>query len=443
MDKDKAYLENWLWIPRSSCPVSLLKTLEIEVNQNGKIKTIYLWDNSLPTHIGIPRKIINSNKLGFKINNIIPKEYESIEFKSNIILDSIDPKSTTQRDALNALLKSDGGILNLSCGKGKTIILLELLSRLKIPAIIINDKEHILNQWKDEINKHLEFKGQIGKVQGNPKTWTWKNPIVLCSLKSLAMYRNFVSKEMAKYFGVIIYDEIHHLGAEFYSLTAHLFYGKRFGATATIHRPDGLEIIYRAHIGESIYTDLTQDIKPKVVFITSPITADLKTDECRDVSGRLHIRKCAAYIGKFNQELTLIKKVISDVISKKRKTLVLSSSLEQLAKLKELFPDSGIIVGKTKVCERLQQLNNSVIFATSELAKEALNCPELDSLLLTTEATSEILLQQSVGRIQRFCLGKKEARVVVIWHVNIPPLLKMGKKMMRFYKNIGFDVSVR
>ena len=75
-------------------------------------------------------------------------------------------------------------------------------------------------------------------------------------------------------------------------------------------------------------------------------------------------------------------------------------------------------------------------------AKEALDKETLDSLVILTEFSSENMLQQTVGRIQRFLRNKKSARVVVVWHVNIPPMAAMGNKLMGHFRKWGMKVRV-
>ena len=51
--------------------------------------------------------------------------------------------------------KTNGGIISVPCGWGKTIIALYLISKLKKKTIIVVHKEFLLNQWKQRIAEFL------------------------------------------------------------------------------------------------------------------------------------------------------------------------------------------------------------------------------------------------------------------------------------------------
>ena len=55
-----------------------------------------------------------------------------------------------------------------------------------------------------------------------------------------------------------------------------------------------------------------------------------------------------------------------------------------------------------------------ILFATYQLAKEGLDIPRLDRLVLATPTRNKVIVQQSIGRIQRPAPGKTEALVLDI-----------------------------
>ena len=78
-----------------------------------------------------------------------------------------------------------GGLINLNCGAGKTVIALYIMSVLKKKTLIIVHKDFLLNQWKDRIEEYIEY-SRIGYIKG-PKTEVRGNDIVIASLQSLSM----------------------------------------------------------------------------------------------------------------------------------------------------------------------------------------------------------------------------------------------------------------
>ena len=63
----------------------------------------------------------------------------------------------TQKNAVDTLLKYDNGLLIAPTGSGKTIMGMEVISRLKKPTLILVEKVKLLDQWKERINQFLKI----------------------------------------------------------------------------------------------------------------------------------------------------------------------------------------------------------------------------------------------------------------------------------------------
>lgn len=441
-----AYRADWLWLPKTAVNEKVLKnslTIVLESTRGKQPRIVKLWRDS-KHHLGVPRELVKQDQIKCEIIDLTPK-FKRVEFKSSAELDLLDPSRSTQRDAYADLIKAPCGILNLACGAGKTVIMLHAVANWGVPTLIINDREHILDQWKDEIKSFLSFQGGIGWIQGKPKTWDWEKPIVLASLKTLAMYADQFPTGMHHHFGTVIWDEVHHLSAPDFSKTAPAFLGNRYGTTATVERGDGTEIVYLSHVGPIIHSNLEQDIQPRVWFANSPTNPDMNTHEVwrevSDVTGELHIGKLSAYIGTLDQELKHIQQHLDHALQSGRNILAISMSKDQVNKLYEMYPQAGIITGDVKAAgSRRAALKHQLTLATAHLAKEALNDRNLDALFILTEFTKEGMLQQATGRVQRMKRGKKRPHVVVISHPHIRPLNAMNKKMRRYFRKQNFEV---
>lgn len=447
-DPNVGYMDTWLWLPKTKVSVDVLKnSLTIPVRVREDIVYMELWRDS-PHHIGVPRSRIKIKDLKYPIVDLTPSIYEKIRFKSNVVLDFVRPDRDVQKRAYDDMSKADSGILNLSCGIGKTVIALHHIANRGVPALIINDKTHILQQWIQEINRFLVVPGEIGWIQGHPSKWKWKCPIALASLKTLAMYRDQLPPGMSSWYGTIVWDEIHHLSADEYSKTADMFYGSRFGATATVEREDGGELLYLWHIGGVIHKNLTQDVVPTVTFIKSPTVLDMDDPDtfhaCTDRQGELHIHKLACHVGMRKDELEFAREVIDEGIRLDRDILAITMSKDHAQRLHELYPNSGVLHEDIPAKKRLDVLkDNRLTFATITMAQEALNKQRLDALIILTEFSSKRILQQSVGRIQRYLEGKRPTKVIVLWHYNIVPMRNMGYKLMSHFKKWDMKVEVK
>lgn len=446
----QAYRDTWLWLPKEKVSVEVLKhSLELEVFSNGNFqRVLQLWKEE-PHHLLVPREFIRAEELDYPVTDLSPT-FERVDFESAVELDAPYPNKTTQKDAYDDIIKSRGGILNLACGAGKTVIMCHAMAHWQQPVLVINDKEHILHQWKEALEKFLKFEGGIGWVQGKPDKWDWKRPVTLAMLKSLSKYSDSLPDGMTSWFGRIIWDEIHHLSAPTFSPTAPLFPGLRYGATATANRPDGTELLYTSHVGPIIHSNLEQEVIPKVVFKRSHTEIDFANREvrnrCYSRNGEVHHRKMAAHVGTLPEEVKLCSEVIQRGVENGRRILALSLSRDQVIEMHKRFPGSGLVIGGNpkKPEDRLKVIrDHKLLFATTDLAQEALDEKRLDSLVLLTEFSSENILQQAVGRIQRPDPSRKNpSKVVVIFHTRIPPMRAMGANLMKHFRRWGFKLEM-
>jgi len=442
-DSEYGYYDGWLWLPKTKVNPSILKTsLTLDADGQEPIRAF----REAPRHIGIPRAKIDPEKLGYEVVDLRPRSYAQTRIESRIVLDKQRPERSDQSDAFRDMCCANGGILNLACGLGKTVIALHLIAHLKVPALIIGYPTH-LEQWKQEINRFLEIDGDLGWVQGNPKKWTWRAPITLASINSLARHANSIPLEMAAFPGVVVFDEVHHLGGAVLSRTAPLFLGRRYGLTATVDRPDGRHLLYLWHLGPVFHSNLEQDMIPTVTFVASPTQLDLRDREtrrgCCDVTGEFHFAKTCAYLSTREKEIRLAKMIIDEGLARDRTLMVIALSTERLRVMHELYPNSGFINRTVPQKERLSiLLNNRLVFGTTQMLRESLSKKSLDALISLTEFSSDNLLQQCMGRTQRRLPGKKMPKVIFIWHHKVGPLAAAGRKLMRILKSWNIPLKI-
>ena len=99
--------------------------------------------------------------------------------------------------------KCGGGLLDVDPGKGKTVMALNIVSRLGKCALVIVHKSFLLNQWIERIEQFLPG-ARVGKIQGQILDIENKD-IVIGMLQSLSMKE--YSKDTFRHFGLAIYDE--------------------------------------------------------------------------------------------------------------------------------------------------------------------------------------------------------------------------------------------
>lgn len=353
---DRAYLDANLWIPKSAINVEGVKralTFTYFEGQGRTEKYLYMYRET-KNHLQVPREFWNPNDFGFEVVDCRPQKYTKTKVRSRIHLDHrsvgtglVPTGQSHQREAKQALLSSRGGILQLACGKGKTVVALDVIATAQVPALIIVDNTQLLKQWQESIEMFLEVPGGVGLIQAD--VFDWKKSVVLATYHTLAARADTMPQKVREWFGTIIWDEAHHVNAPTFSKTADLFYGRRFGLTATPKRDDGLHVIHEFHIGEILYRDLTQDLKPKIYFHWTGLEPDFTdqkvVQQTHAINGELNINKLAGYYGRWPARLQLITNRIAKRVQEGRKVLVLSLSVDELVNLltiwngkKDLYP---------------------------------------------------------------------------------------------------------
>lgn len=450
-DPQKGYFGRQLWLPKAHINTrSVKRGLEFPVMDDSGVSYLQLWRES-GDHIIVPREYLDREEyehLPFPIVSVQPAAFPHVAFESRAVLDKKWPDKPIQRDAFAAMLKTKSGLLNLACGKGKTVLALHYIAHKKVPALVVVNNTTLIDQWGARIEEFLDVPGGVGVIQGPPDTWDWVGRgIVLAMIHSLALRVDEIPPGMDRYFGLVIYDEVHHLSAPLFVQTAPLFYGERHGLTATTDREDGLEPIYQYHVGDVYHRYLVQEMKPRIYFQQCPVRIDGRDPEvveaiC-DARGRLSVPKLRTYLGTLPECNEFIADKLRKPLLAGRKILALSHSVDQLRILNDMFEDSGLCTGSERPAARIQTLREKQItFGTLQLVKEALDEATLDTLFFLTPFGSTHIedggantLQQGMGRIQRYLDNKKTPVVTIIDHVYIQKFHRMCSHLKRLIRN--------
>lgn len=440
-EPDKGYVSNSLWIPKSGIRTDPIKrSLEFLVPGGDGQFRLRMWEES-KNHLICPREFFPKSHYGtfkFPVVDIKP-QFEYVDFEDRII-----PRDAEQQRAWEALKANDNGILNLACGKGKTILAIKKIAQMKGPALVIVPNGGILSQWREAIqgsnNKQsgLGIPGDVGLIQGD--FFQWDCPVVLALVSSLwpRIEDGRIPTEMYRKFKTIIFDECHQIGAPKFSITAKPFYGNRIGLTATLHREDGLDPIYRYHIGEPFYSDLTQDLVPLIYFQQTPVV--INHLESVSTTGMVNISMLRGALGRDYMANVARFYQIKKAVDSGRKVLCLSHSVNQLRLFHAMFPGSSLIIGDTDKDARMDLLRNSnVCFATASLGATGVDDDRLDTLFWLTPFRSKISLQQSMGRIQRRREGKKQPIMVVFEEWLTTPLKKLTMRLKSNLREWGYE----
>ena len=151
-----------------------------------------------------------------------------------------------QTEAMVAWLEAGGrGTVVLPTGSGKSYLAMLAIAEAKRATMIVVPTIDLLHQWYKLLEE--SFAIPIGQLGGGVKT---VETITVATYDSAAMMVDHLGNK----FGLIIFDEVHHLPAPHYLRIAEAAIAPfRLGLTATPERADGKEEdIYRL-VGEKVY----------------------------------------------------------------------------------------------------------------------------------------------------------------------------------------------
>lgn len=350
----KGYLDTMLWVPKPFINVtatqSALSFLFTD-SYTGQQGVLYLWKET-EHHLLVPRSFWDPGNLMFDVVDCRPRSYERIEFKSRIRLDHrplqrkdgsvvMNPTGDdVQRLSIRAMTDAMGGVLQLACGKGKTVVALEKIARDKVPSLIVLDNLNLLHQWEEDIEEFLEVPGGVGFMMSGKDDWEGRG-IVLSTYQTIANRSEKAPEELRRRFGNVYFDEGHHVNAPTYSKGVSMFYGNRYSLTATPERPDGQHIIADFHIGPVLHKDLRPTMIPLIVFLWTGLQLNLVDPRViqavTDVNGEVHLSKVKSYFGTWRDRMWLMMNHAIDAMKADRKILVLSDSEGEVVNLMTMW----------------------------------------------------------------------------------------------------------
>ncbi|WIV66906.1 DEAD/DEAH box helicase [Natrialbaceae archaeon AArc-T1-2] len=133
------------------------------------------------------------------------------------------------------------GVLELPTGSGKTVVGLKAIERLGVSTLVVVPTIDLLEQWIRELEQ--EFSVPVGRFGGGEQR---REPITVSTYDSAYLKADAVGDR----FGLVVFDEVHHLGGEGYREIARLLSAPaRLGLTATFERPDGAHEVIEDVVG--------------------------------------------------------------------------------------------------------------------------------------------------------------------------------------------------
>lgn len=376
---------------------------------DSEVRPIKLFSAERDGYLGVPREFfLSMARQDHEIVDQTSSGHDLPEMESRISqTGDYEEQAVATEEFLKYIEETGrGGILQAAPAWGKTAWALEMILRLGSTALVVVNREFLMKQWMKRIKKFLPG-ARIGAVQQDVCEFEDRD-IVIAMVHSLA--KKLYPGEMYEYFGTVIFDEVHRVPAYTWSKVPPLFpAAHRIGLSATPRRKDGTEWVFKWHIGDVVFKASKSTNSPKVRRIYTGWILPQKLRE-KKLKMPTIIKMMVANKGRNQQIVNEILKAVRS--PSKRKLLVLSDRLAHLERLKDMVltdedgnlrgdaPTMDFYVGGRKEEELDKAEEAQVIFATYQMAFEALDIEALDTVLFTTPRGD---VEQSVGRIQRWC----------------------------------------
>jgi hypothetical protein len=333
-----------------------------------------------------------------------------------------------------------GGLLELPCAFGKTVLSLNIIARLKKKTLVIVNKEFLLNQWVERISQFLP-EAKVGRIQG-PEIDIDGKDIVIGMLQSISM-KDYDTKTFES-FGLTIIDEVHHISSEVFSRALFKIVSKyMLGLSATMERKDGTTYVFKQFLGDVVFKGEREEgehnVEVRAIEYVSK-DAEFNKVEC-DFRGNPKYSTMIVKLCDHGDRSDFIVRIIHDLVKEQpgAQIMILAHNRSILTYLHDSivhqgFATAGYYVGGMKEASLKATEDKQVVVATYAMAAEALDIKTLNTLVMVTPKTDIV---QSVGRILR----EKHEKPLVVDIVDGHDVFKnQWAKRRRYYKKCEYTI---
>jgi len=321
-----------------------------------------------------------------------------------------------QEECLNSWMEKKCGTIVIPTGGGKTFIAIEAIRRLRTSTLILVVTQELLRQWKERLKLIGVDAGLLGARHYDIRD------VTVSTYHSAVKYID----ELKNRFGLIIFDEAHHVPADtFKTIGLKLKSIYRMALTATPERRDKNEPLIYFIAGDVVYSIGKETLrKYRLIadFEHRKIYVNLTRDELNrynrielsidDEMKRISLLKSIAFMAeeKYRVLRDLVKRHFND------KIIVFCQRIEQANRsydeVKKIHPNTFLIIGKTrkyersKIFEKFKKAENGCLITTTVL-DEGIDVPSANVAIIMSGSGSRRQMIQRVGRVLRYVEGKK------------------------------------
>lgn len=332
---------------------------------------------------------------------------EGLQWISKVVLR--DYQYTALSNAVSSTL--GGGVISLPTGSGKTLISLKYILYRDFPFCVLVHRKELLNQWVDEIKKHLGI--DVGIIGDKAKNQSDVGNV--CMVQTLQRDHSLIPQSE-----VIVCDEAHIVAAQtVYDVCMHSNARFRIGLSATPHREDGADMRVWGACGTIVANVTVPDLidlgylsRPDFRFFR---LRPIKTPSKRDWA-TVYQEGIVANIERNN---AIVSSAI-ELANAGRQVYVHVARIDHgtylETQIKKHIEKTIFLNGSDKTKLRKETIkefkDGNIRVLISTLLKEGVDLPSLDALIYAAGYKSSVMSIQTIGRALRKTQDKDSAIIV-------------------------------
>ena len=345
--------------------------------------------------------------------------------------------------------RGGSGVIVMPCGAGKTIVGIDIISKVCQETLIIGSSTVGVRQWINELldKSHID-RNMIGEYTGDlkelkPVTVTTYQCLTYSSTKARNNNKNRKRQDnisndggssrpnlahldertyphleifREKNWGLIIYDEVHLLPAPVFRITSEIQAKRRLGLTATLVREDGMEDDVFSLIGPKKFDSPWKELEDQG-WIAEAACYEIRVGMDYDYRMKYAtspLRNKYRIAAENPKKFQLVKQLISEHEGGEDTILVIGDYIDQLMQISSLM-NAPIITGKTRNSERerlysLFRRSEIKLLVVSKVANYAIDLPDANvAIQVSGTFGSRQEEAQRLGRILRPKKPNKQA----------------------------------
>jgi superfamily II DNA or RNA helicase len=386
----------------------------------------------------IPR-FYGIERYGSPVNKLSKGDVITCKFNGTLRDYQIDIVDTYINHVMNEEEAGNGGILLVYTGAGKTLMGINIISKLKKKTIIIVHKSFLTEQWTERLNEFLP-EARIGIIQG--PIFDIENKDVVIAMIQTLISREFPPDAFSS-FGLTIIDETHHAcSQEFSKSLSKVITPYMLGITATLDRLDGLTKVLHYFLGPTVYKLNRKNDNIVNVYSIKYISNNDKYNETEyDFRGMVKYSTMVSKISNFEPRKDFCVIILEDLIKSfpENQVMVLANTIEFLKYLYHAivikgFATCGYYIGGKKDTELKDTETKQIVLASYSMASEALDIKTLDTLFMVSPKTNII---QSVGRILR---ERNDRKMIIDLVDNHDTFINQWNKRRIYYRRENYKI---